>query len=390
MRISGLFVTTVLPRTPRTGGEIVSSAFIEHLINLGFELDVLGYDRSIEDVEIENVNFISAGVRPIESKASVSWSLWWFALSLLTRNPFSSQKYVGNSYKKILANLLEKNKYDIIFIDHLQMSWVIHYLPSDARIVSIAHNVESDLYESLIGTTDNIFKKFSYFLEFKKISRLEKFNLAKSAQLWCLSLGDKLNYQARYPSLEIKAKNFDCPALLKRATTGFPEKIYDVALIGTWTWEANRKALEFFVKKVCPLLPSSIKIAVAGKGAEQTLGDAPNIRYLGFVNSASEFMEQAKLLALPAVAGAGVQIKTIEAVSLGVPIVASPFALRGLSNLPAYVHSAESPDEFAKSILELLKSETFSTRHEATAWAEMRTLNFEKNLAVSLHALEII
>jgi hypothetical protein len=48
-------------------------------------------------------------------------------------------------------------------------------------------------------------------------------------------------------------------------------------------------------------------------------------------------MAQAKVVAIPTLSGGGIQIKTLDAIASGSAIVATPVALRGISDPPATV-----------------------------------------------------
>lgn len=386
MRCSVLFLTTVLPRNPRTGGEIVSRVFLNTLIESGANVDVIGYDReNVTDI-IHGATILSAGVRTIESGANYWHSAVWFFKSLIYNEAFSVQKYSGRTYRRILAEVLEAHKYDYIIVDHLQTYWSIKDRTLN-NIIFLAHNVEHNLYSDLAKNSRSIFKKLLYYIEAIKIYRAEKFILQKAHQAWMLTNEDKKSFDSIITKRGCKTLSFECPTLMAYQEPIVNQFDCDICLIGTWTWDANMKALEYFVQSVLPLLPKNLKIFVAGKGADNLLSKYSDIKYFGFVESAEDFMRKAKLVALPAVAGAGVQIKTIDAICVGRPIVANTFALRGLNELPNFVHAAQDAEEFAKKIVHILNKNKFNFNDEAENWACQREQNFKTAVT---HALKII
>ncbi|HCD7521890.1 TPA: glycosyltransferase family 4 protein, partial [Klebsiella pneumoniae] len=133
---------------------------------------------------------------------------------------------------------------------------------------------------------------------------------------------------------------FDALPLLEPDLLPLPEAHYDVSLLGTWSWDANMKGLRWFFDNVYPLLPVEITIQVAGKGADWLADKYKNVKYKGFVEDAQEFLSKSKVIAIPSISGAGVQIKTLDAITIGRPIIASEFALRGLEDIPSYVYSS--------------------------------------------------
>jgi polysaccharide biosynthesis protein PslH len=148
-------------------------------------------------------------------------------------------------------------------------------------------------------------------------------------------------------------------------------------LLGTWTWQPNQEGLQWFFECVYPRLPTSISIQVAGKGADWLQNRYPNVRYCGFVPDAQAFIAQAKVMAIPVVSGGGIQIKTLEAISSGVSIVATPTALRGITDYPRSVKVASAPQEFADRAIELISQPTTDhQRRDAMVWSQKRWGDF--------------
>ncbi len=142
------------------------------------------------------------------------------------------------------------------------------------------------------------------------------------------------------------------------------------------------------MEKVYPHLPTNLSIHIAGLGAEWLKGQYPNINYCGFVPSVQTFMAQAKVLAIPSISGGGVQIKTLDAIASGSPLVATPIALRGISEYPSSVIVAENPEEFALYLIQLLTLNTIpDICAEAIAWSENRHSKFYADITYAINNL---
>jgi glycosyltransferase involved in cell wall biosynthesis len=162
------------------------------------------------------------------------------------------------------------------------------------------------------------------------------------------------------------------------------EARYDVATLGSWTWTANGEGLRWFVEHVVPRLPEGVDVHVGGAGAEPIAGDAP-VTLHGRVPDAMEFLQGARVVAAPSVAGSGVQVKTLDAIAAGRPVVATPVATRGLANLPPAVRVAETPEAFAAAVAEALRSPAGDA--DGHAWAQARTDAFVDQVRAALEAL---
>src|SRR5260370_16911839 len=118
----------------------------------------------------------------------------------------------------------------------------------------------------------------------------------------------------------------------------------DVALMGTWTWRINAASLDWFVSQVLPLLPAHTSVAVAGAGADHLRGRYPNVTICGRVDDGSAFLRSARVVAVPSTARAGVQIKTLDAIASGRPVVPSSLPMRGIEHPPPTTHVPQAPD----------------------------------------------
>lgn len=93
----------------------------------------------------------------------------------------------------------------------------------------------------------------------------------------------------------------------------------------------------------------------------------------GAVHSVDPFVENAALIAVPVRLGGGMRVKLLEALAAGKAVVASPLAAAGLDVLDdAQLRLAESDDDFARTILELLADAGARARLGASAreWAQ--------------------
>jgi hypothetical protein len=381
-----LYLTTVLPLSPTTGGEIVSSIYINSLIELGHSVDVLGYVRNGES-EINNPPYFCVEQRTIETSKSLLDASRWYGFSILKGRAYSSQKYVGTKYREKIRTSVQSGAYDCIFIDHTQMGWALDEIPKNQRVIFISHNVEIDLYKGLADSASSMIKKMIYNRESASIAKLEKRLFDRACQTWALTIADKNRYNQLFGAKPLTTE-FDVPSLMKPNSDTIPFHSFDIALIGTWTWEANKKGLVYFLNEVVPRLPKHTSIKIAGKGAAHLIPKNDNIEYVGFVESAEIFMQQAKVIAIPCVAGAGIQIKTLDAISIGRPIVASPLALRGISALPSYVKEAKNPSEFAGHLTSLLNASD-DCKKEAVTWVAERNSSFLNAIDSKLRLVDL-
>ncbi|MGH6847892.1 MAG: glycosyltransferase [Methylocella sp.] len=139
---------------------------------------------------------------------------------------------------------------------------------------------------------------------------------------------------------------------------------------------ANRLGLVWFLKEVLPLAPG-VPVRIFGNIDRQILWRAPHLfkAHAGLFRGRVEIEEledaycNATAVLLPATAGHGISIKTIEALSCGAPLIATPLAFRGLgidaAGLPN-VTVAEDAASFAAAL-----RRAYATRHLPGASREL-------------------
>lgn len=380
-----LFLTTIIPLKQNSGGEIVSNLFIENLIYLGHSVDVLGYLRKDDNKILIPSNMHLVKKIVVESNSSMIFSLMNICKSILMKRCYSSQKYITKEYIKQLKKEFIRKTYDYVVIDHFQMGWILEYLPRYINVASIAHNIESDLYDKLSkDKSQNILLRRLYCREAYRMRILEKKVINISKLVWTLTSDNKNRYGELFPKAKDKLRVACVPYSnnVKVENYSNETKEWDIGIIGTWTWESNSAGLKWFFDKIYPLLPESVTIRVAGSGAEWLLGKYPNVLYIGFVEDANLFIYKSRVIAIPSIEGDGIQIKSLQAIALGANIVATPFALRGIYPVPDYVYQTDNPIDFKDNLVRLKQSITPNFSSEASAWTELRKEQFLKSLDI--------
>lgn len=373
-----LYLTTVIPSPKKTGGEIASQSFIDTLERNGHQVTVVGYERQ-GDKSLLRDNEVSVEKRCIETSKSFLQALIWMFISLYKNLPYSCAKYYSFKYTQTLKKIIQEDTYNLIIIDHAQLSWIGNLISDKIKnIIFIAHNIEHETYLAQSKSATNKLLRMIYRRECYLIKSCED-NLASIAkQVWTLT-----RYDCKYFSQSNQnTKVFDIPASINPSLKCISIKSFDIGIIGSWTWNANLLGLKWFFQQVYPFLPEDISIHVAGKGAEWLNGEYTNVKYCGFVPDVQAFMSQARVIAIPSVAGGGIQIKTLDAIASDSPIVVTPIALRGIFEYPSYIKIAQEASEFADTLIASLNfsntKEDFRIQllHERIDWLKSRQQQF--------------
>jgi glycosyltransferase involved in cell wall biosynthesis len=370
MRI--LFLTTILPAAGRTGSEVVSRAFVTALRAAGHDVTVLGYQRPGSPVAA-GPGDVAVAERFIETSQAGWRAAPWLARAVLTRRPYSAAKYVSRAYRAAVAGALDGVR--LVVADHAQMGWAV---PRERNLphVYLAHNVEHALYaEQARGSLP---ARRLYGREARLVGREERRLCRESAAVWALTTDDGAALR-ELCGREVTVFTVP-PATIAPAPA---EPTCDVALLGTWTWQPNAAGLRWFADAVLPAL-AGLDVRVAGAGARDVLGERAGLTLSGRVPDATAFLQQARVIAVPSVAGSGVQVKTLDAIAAGRPVVATATAMRGIADPPASVRVADDPAAFAEAVRAAAGADGGA---EGIAWARERERVFRGEIRAAVEAV---
>jgi O-antigen biosynthesis protein len=137
----------------------------------------------------------------------------------------------------------------------------------------------------------------------------------------------------------------------------------DIILVASWlagTESPNVDGLDWFVREVLPLIREEVpwvrvRITGADPPAEVMRYQSPNVRFEGRVDDLADLYDRSRVVIVPVRYGAGVKIKTIEALQFGVPTVATSTGAEGIETLGTSALSViDDPVQFADRVASLV------------------------------------
>jgi glycosyltransferase involved in cell wall biosynthesis len=141
-------------------------------------------------------------------------------------------------------------------------------------------------------------------------------------------------------------------------TPGFSER-EGLLFVGGFQHPPNVDAVTWFVQEVWPLVHAQapeIIVRVVGSKMPDTLRSlaGPGIEILGFVQDIDPLLAQSRISIAPLRYGAGVKGKVNQAMSHGLPVVATPAAVEGMDLTHGeHVLVADTPTVYAQEIIRL-------------------------------------
>lgn len=283
-------------------------------------------------------------------------------LALHPKYPSSviSRRISDEQYSQLLNNL-KKVEWDIVFLDGIHGVIPAVAIANDLRlpIVYRSHNVEHKYARGLYESENIILKKLFIWSKIHRTFKTECMVRRRSALIYDISQRDADSWQGMEGMVSPKVLSpylmSDCYIKEKPRA---PEPDIDILYIGNMHMSNNIYGLKWFMKEVVPLL-DGMKIVLAGSNPVKELRllcAENNIQLIANPSEVQSLYDRAKVLINPIWHGSGVNIKIIEMLATGKPVVATSCGASGLTpNLKAFVVVADKPDDFAKAVLNYIK-----------------------------------
>lgn len=136
----------------------------------------------------------------------------------------------------------------------------------------------------------------------------------------------------------------------------------DIGFSGVMTYAPNHRAVEFIIDKIVPLLAKTnigYRIHIIGKNPDPQWTERfknSNIIITGFLDNIDGYISEMDMYISPLFEGSGMKNKILQALSIGVPIIASQTSVDGIDGMKDgynYILCDDRPDNWVKKILEL-------------------------------------
>jgi hypothetical protein len=350
------FLTALVPvARPDTGFEIANAAILSALREAGHEVTAFGFVRLgevpaepgravvIDEIEIEN------------AAAPKSLQLRWLAAALRAGLPVACAKLKLAGGERLVQAVRAHGPFDALVLNSVMLPGAFPELARLGPCVLVEHNIEHVSARQNAANAGNPLLRALYAREARLLEGIERRLWREAGFIWTLAQEDRAAlgeaYAEKSAVLPLISGEDPPPAEASPVTPA-----YDVGMIGTWTWLPNYAGLAWFLEEVAPLLPPELSVAVAGRLPSGMPKPPASVSLVGRVPDARAFLLSCRVLALSSRAGTGVQLKTIEAMQLGAPAVATPLSLRGFSEVPANFRLASEPAAFAKALTEMVEA----------------------------------
>lgn len=153
-----------------------------------------------------------------------------------------------------------------------------------------------------------------------------------------------------------------------------------VCFLGRMDYYPNAQAISSFVENVLPLIRAdrpTTKLVIVGASptaAVRALADLEGVSVTGSVPDVRDYLAASACSIAPLKIARGTQNKILESLAMGVPVVASVQAARGLDAVSGeHLLAADEPSEVAAAVLGLLDDPALRSQISAVGRARMES-----------------
>jgi glycosyltransferase involved in cell wall biosynthesis len=232
-----------------------------------------------------------------------------------------------------------------------------------APVVLDAHDIETEILESLARVESRFLHRLRWGWEARKTARFERAALSSVAAVCATSSRDAEAFE-RWGAREcVVVENGVDTAAVEHA---LPPNAPIVAYTGYLGYRPNEVAALELIDEVLPRLRTSVDratVRVIGKDPGRALREraGPSVRVTGTVPDVVAELRSARVIVLPLRAGSGTRLKVLEAMAAGVPVVSTPYGVSGLDLQPdTHVLLGTSATELADQAARVLKDDALA------------------------------
>lgn len=274
--------------------------------------------------------------------------------------------YYQRNFIEIAINLFNKNNYDLICTEFIDLAPLIHFIPENSKSIFIHHEIRYKRLELELNTLPAIPLWAKW--ELNNIKVLELGILEKFSKVLCLTPDDKkILVSDGLDSIKVEisplAANISDHAI--NIPFNFKNKI---VFLGPDNHFPNLDAVDWFLTHCWMSLRRQhpdLRFEVIGKWTKQSrsfYSQMPGVYFHGFVENLEEVMEGA-IMVVPLRIGSGMRMKILEGASWHMPIVSTTIGAEGLPMQNEYnCFLADSPEDFVEAISRLIASPELQTK----------------------------
>lgn len=361
------------------GGKVGIFNITKHLARRGHRITMLALDRT-PDVDASPLEEFCKLIRiPHSNRNSIPAAL----MNLLSDEPYNISKYESKPYRQVLSNLVTRQPFDVVHVDHLHMARYGLFCKKHYNLPAVLreHNIESVIVERFAENARPAPLRFWAKAQARRIRSYEGLLASQYDACCAITQNDRDRLARLAPKAKIQVIPAGVDESLFASQAGDNQKrIHDsIALLGSFDWFPNQDALDWFTKSILPRvrqLQPDVRLFVIGKGVSKDVLSQQNDRLVvrGFVPDLAEELSRYLVMVVPLRIGGGMRLKIVESFAMRIPVVSTSIGCEGIAcHDGEHLAVADTEEGFASKVVQLLNDAALRTRLSENAFTLART-----------------
>lgn len=313
-------------------------------------------EQEAERHRLGDLGSLGIEVKTVLRRAEPACHLW-------LPKPREYDEFASKEFRALVQQTLSDKRFDVVQAEFFQMA---QHVPADLPVLRVLteHEIIFSNYRSAFEHETHLGRKCVKCYEWLVQLNYEARVCRNFHRIACMTDEDR----------EILSR-FVEPSRLRTVPIGVDSSYFAppqvpaeessrrMLFVGNYRHPPNGDAVYFFLREVLPLIRQQIPDAefwVAGSNAQlldgRAVGEA-GVRVAGYVPDIRTCYHSAAVFVAPILSGTGMRVKLLEALSMGMAVVATPLAAQGFhSRRGQAMLTAGTAEAFAERAVELLRN----------------------------------
>ena len=296
-----------------------------------------------------------------------------YVSGVLSSQPYNLRKYCRPQVARELRGLVQRERFDVLVCDFLIPAAAVPWDVPCPKVL-FTHNVEATIWKRHYDVASSPLWKLLSWREWRAMEGAENQYLQKADVVIAVSKADREVF-ARVISPEkvaVIGTGVDVEYFRPRPSTQEEETL---VFTGSMDWLPNEDGIFYFMQEILPRVAQEIpavKLIIVGRKPSrrmQLLAETNvQVQLTGRVEDVRPHLARGTLCIVPLRIGSGTRLKIFEAMSMAKAVVSTTIGAEGLPvQHGTHVFLADSPEDFAKYVIMLLRDEVLRERVGAAA-----------------------
>jgi glycosyltransferase involved in cell wall biosynthesis len=283
------------------------------------------------------------------------------AFMFLGKNPFQVGYFFSLKAKSRINLLLKQKKPDYIYCQLVRTSEYVknyHLCPKTIDYMDTLSKGMERRAEKSKGL-----RKWFFSEEAKRLKAYERVIFDYFEERTIISEQDRAFIaHTEREKIHLIQNGID-PTFFEKSTTS---KTHDLVFVGNLSYAPNVEAVHYISNSILPKLPGKtclISGATPHHSIIKLIQQNSQIELQGWIDDIREAYSRGSIFIAPMLIGTGMQNKLLEAMALGIPCITTTLANNAIrAKEYEEILVANSPEEFAQHVLDLIENESLYNR----------------------------